>query len=69
MGVKLFPSNAEVRNEWKHTFTTSDIAWRCAQLKTDKILLLKVKYVSFYDTPNLSIATYTLSVKLSDFTV
>jgi hypothetical protein len=47
----------------------SDIAWRCAQLEIETIWLLKVKFVSFYDTPNLSIAPCTLSVKLSDFIV
>jgi hypothetical protein len=69
MGVKLFSSNAEVRNEWKLTSTTPAIARRCAQFKTETILILKVKFVSSDDTPNLSKAPCTLSVKLSDFTV
>jgi hypothetical protein len=33
--------------EWKRTSTTPDIAWRCAQLKMETILLLEAKFVSF----------------------
>jgi hypothetical protein len=47
MGVKLFPSKAEVRNEWKRTSTIPAIARRCAQFKTETILIFKGQ-ISFF---------------------